>query len=58
MVQNRESNEAREPEKHSQSVQSGNDMNVGEAGEEARGEAQVDEHENGPDRGEDHEIDL
>ena len=53
-----EGDEAGEPEQHRQSVQTEHGDRVGEGGEEARGQSQVDEDEEGPDGGEDHEAVL
>lgn len=53
-----EGDEAREPEEHGQGVQSEHGYRVGEGGEEAGGEDEVDEDEEGPDGGEDEEAIL
>lgn len=51
-----EGDEAGEPEEHGQSVEAEHGDGVGEVGEEAGGEGEVDEDDEGPDGGEDHEA--
>ena len=56
MVEDGEGDEAGEPEEHGQGVEGEHGDGVGKGGEEARRQGQVDEDEEGPDRGEDHEA--
>ena len=56
MVPDGEGDEAGEPEEHGEGVEAEHGDGVGEGGEEARGEGKVDEDEEGPDGGEDHEA--
>lgn len=56
MMPHGEGDESGEPEEHSQGVESEHGDRVGDGGEEARGEGEIDEDEEGPDGGEDHEA--
>ena len=56
MMPHGERDESGEPEEHSQGVQTEHGDRVGDGGEEARGEGEIDEDEEGPDGGEDHEA--
>ena len=51
-----ERDETREPKEHGQGVESEHGDGVGEGGEEAWGEVEVDVDEEGPDGGVDHEV--
>ena len=56
VIEYRERDEGREPEQHGQRIEGEDGEDVGEGGEEARGEGEVDEDEERPDGGEDHEV--
>ena len=56
LVEDGEGDEAGEPEEHGQGVEGEHGDGVGKGGEEARRQGQVDEDQEGPDRGEDHEA--
>ena len=58
MVQHRQRDEAGEPEQHGHGVEGEDGEDVGDRGEEAGGEGQVDEDEHRPGGDEDHEVDL
>ena len=55
MVEDSESDKSREPEQHGQGIETKEDDPVGDRREEFRGEAQVEDDEEGPDGDEDEE---
>lgn len=56
VIQHRQRDKGREPEQHGQRIEGEDGEDVGEGGEEARGQGEVDEYKEGPDGGKEHEI--